>query len=231
MDLSSPPNDSPPSPRGWKLLRRLRFSMRTILIGISVLAALLAYEGNRYRAQTRCQLLLRSINPKRDVFSYKPRAEFLVDRDYKWILDKLPKWFRYDVGAISFNENDDINSSAEVDKAFAASAVVGTVQEARFDTIRWTPERLQWLGHCEELRSIVLIGKTCDDRIVEQLLQIPELQGLVISGTRLSDTGIQRISELRKLRWLLIEKGSFRRTAIERMRADLPNTYVTVLHD
>jgi hypothetical protein len=174
--------------------RWLRFSLRSLLIAVAVLAVPLGLEVNRARNQRAVLAELEQIEGSG--FNYSSRLPEYLAFLSQW---RHPDWlkdFLYDVSEVGGVSSDD---------TMLIVAKLPNVNELSFEGIKFTDLGMERLGAMSSLRRLRLDNVQITDAGLQRLTALKNLVDLEIAAPRITDDGIRHLSGLTKLKGLRLK--------------------------
>jgi hypothetical protein len=220
---------------------RPRFSLRALLVGVTVACLVGGYWMNRAIRQRTAVRRFYVLTAART----EPGYEDLVTMGYRYrgkdqyYKPIVPKWlhpWRDLVGEEAFGEVTGVQliETAATDADLRLLRDVPTVERVLLSRTQVTDEGIGHLLECPKLRYLAFDGLPITDRGIARLTELTELDCLSLSGTKVTDGGLEHLARLPKLKelWLrntAVTDAGFRRlqTALPgcRIQADVPASF------
>lgn len=212
--------DKASSRRVW--FKRLRkFSLRSIMVLVSVLCVVLGTEVNGYRAQRRCVAAL----AERGFSGTSPRFTIpqIVKQRMPWITSFVSEHIQNRVTHVFLAEHHE----EMVDRVLENTAILGSLAKATFCDLEWTESRLRDLSRQKRLKYISLNGRTTDGRVITAVSRIRSLERLSFNCTNVPRDAMLKLSRHGNLTRLAL-RGKLDETTMFDLKAGLPNACITL---
>ena len=194
--------------------RFFRYSLRTLLIVVTVFCVWVAMESSRARRQQAAVERVYELGG--DIFfGYRFTAE---RRPVSDPLENIPDWLVKAVGEDYFRRVVTVNfsdqkgafstrASREEDANLAALDDLPDLRElllSRNQSI--TDDDLAHTAHLKYLRVITLAGTSIEGPGLRHIGSLQTLEGLQFDDTPLTDAGLAHLKDLSRLKWLLLDR-------------------------
>lgn len=229
--------------------RWLRFSMRTLLVFMSIAGAGFAWLRAELHEVIERRQTIRAVKRLGGVFSvFDPVIGDGSVPSSQW--EPLREWlgheFTWKVSAIHLNspsvsDNDlaSLPKMRSVHSVYIQSAQVtdaGLRHLARYPELtqldltgtQVTDAGLSHLRQIPHLYVLILDNTQITDSGLSELRNLPELLGLGLSGTRITDNGVESLQEVTTLQWLFLDGTQVTEDGNERIARALPNCQIIV---
>ena len=214
--------------------RVLRFSVRTLLIVISVFSIWLGWWSTRAHQQRRGVTRVKEHRgvvvydyqwhtPPAGTGGWLQYVDGWWDEHLEAPTNPLRNWLGDDyfstVRGVSFNWFDE----AEISPADLQHLTAFTgLRKLSISGMGVGDSGLSYIGRLTSLRSLALEREDVSDAGLDQLTKLHRLESLFLRSRRISDDGLKSIARLRNLRMLRINESSITGEGLAYLR-DLPN--------
>jgi hypothetical protein len=199
--------------------RWVRFSLRTLLVGMTVLCVWLGFKVNTARRQKEAvDAILKAGGEVR--FDYQvvpdPGGNSSLRAYDVTLLPPGPAWLRKLIGDEYFRSVFTVVVLRPADSIstwdFEPLAKLSGLQQLtlQFNESQPPIQRpdLTVLGTLSQLKALLLIGNCSDDSMLSSLNNMPQLRNLALQGERITDKGMQQIEKMIQLKVLTLQSTS-----------------------
>jgi hypothetical protein len=197
-------------------ISRIRFSLRTLLLGVAAVCMTLGFwvtQVRPYRQQQRAAEIFDQIKGK---WSSRPAAPPAWSR---WLLSNEPTVWVEKVDLSGARMIDD-KSQQEIVKKLNLSLSRARESSPPRETI------LEAIGQLHELESLSLSYCEITDEEIARLGQKPKLKELFLTGCDVTDASIDRLAVYPSLRQLYLRWTRLSPEGVDRLRKALPDCEV-----
>lgn len=201
-------DENPKSRHRW-----FRFSLRTLLLLVTVCSGLFGWLGMHVRHTREQWNAVRRIERLRCVVCYESKSP-------KWLLDLIGIDLFADVTSVyTFGENF-------FDVDFAQIRGFTHVKLLTLGDARITDDGLANLERLTELRYLSLDGTQISDAGLAHLEQLTKLRHLNLSNTQITDAGLVHLRGLTRLKDLDLRDTQVTDTGCDELQTALPNLQI-----
>lgn len=213
-----------------KWISKLRFSIRVLLIGFTVVCALLAYYANRVRRQQQSVAAIQNSGPSRVYYAFQLDRLHNGEESERsnlptWLIESTGNDFYFEIGRIDIGSNIQEIDVVHFRNLPHVRAVVVITEE---DTI--TAADVQKVAEFSRLESLCLNAKFEEDAL-EPLRPCRKLRRLHLESHQLSPALLAPLRDLPSLKSLvLVDKAldpKFTAESIAELRAAMPGCKIS----
>jgi hypothetical protein len=209
-----------PRSRNW-----FRFSLRTLLIAITVCCVVLGYWMNqliRQRIAVRhfYELTAKGKNggqPNWITMGYRYEGKvYSKPQSHKWLHSLIGEEAFGRVTLVQLLDTQ----TADDDLRFLAD--VPTVEWVKIDNTNVTDKGLRHLLACPKLRVLELAGLPITDDGVAKLAEMRQLEEISLCQTKITDASLEHLAKMSNLREVLLCDTAITDAGYQRLKAALP---------
>jgi hypothetical protein len=206
-----------------KTTLKIRFSLLTAGVVVSLLAIGLGIWANRAHRQRRAVLALRGAGAK-VLYASDRCGGFTWNQDTS--SDASAPWWRdfwLDVVVVDAHQKDSSFSDLEM----AVLADLPGLETLNAGWTQVTSRGVPYLRKSPRLKHLNLESTGVDDSSIRHIAALVELESLVLTRTRVSEEGLSKLGGHRRLRSLAVSNTRLTRQGFERLQASLPNCQIS----
>ena len=173
--------------------RWLRFSMRTMLVVVSMICVALAVWVAPVERQRRAVAAIEALDERA---TYVENKRAIVSPFWRW----LPQAYQNEVAEVS------LTGTKVTDAELAHLGALTGLQKIRLYDTRLTDAGLVHLKCLTKLKKLELSHNQVTDVGVAHLREMIGLQRLGLSGTQVTDAGLAQLQGLTGLQWLTLDQ-------------------------
>jgi hypothetical protein len=197
----------------------LRFSLRTLVIAVTLVCAVMAVVSSRANRQ---RVAVLRIKEARGLVYY----DYQLDHDFKPRIDEPPgpgpDWLRAFIGTDYFATVVSVRVNLATDEFLAAAAELPHLQDLRIACNSKISDGIwEHLKDLPELESLYLRGMR--DSAMVNLAGLTHLRVLYITNTDITDAGLTSLKSLPRLQTLNLTGTKVTRAGIADLQVTLPN--------
>jgi hypothetical protein len=229
MQVESPHAEPPKRKRRW-----FQFSLRTLLIGVTLLAAACSWFGGKMERARRQRAAVDCIGKHGGSVVYDYQLDELgnVRSD---AAPPQPSWLRSLSGDDIFTSVVDVTfDQSTTDAGLPHLTGFDQLLELCLDDANITDAGMENLKALEYLRVLRLCGTKITNAGLESLKGLTQLERLTLSGTKITDSGLKSLSGMQQLHQLELERTLVTDAGLEYLKGlaslqslDLWDTQVT----
>jgi Leucine-rich repeat (LRR) protein len=211
---------APAAPRPPAAWWRMRWSIRALLLLMTVLALLLAWIGRTIRAVHHRAALATALD---DGANDSIGWDSIAAGDYTpdWTAIAFGDWSSVEVTDVDINYrrnvNDDLLEQVSVFRKIDSYSVCGQhVTDRSFQALRGMPE----------LKTVTIEACDITDATLEHLATLPNLEDLTLRGVAVTDKGMGHLWKLPKLTNLTLDFTLISPQAVKEFQDDRPDCVV-----
>lgn len=195
--------------------RRLRFSLRSLIVGVTALCVLFGAHSFRVNSANTQRKTVENLRQRGVYVEY----DFdIIERPYPgWLFDFLGRDYLYGVDAVLIAERDN------VDSLIATASTLQSLKRIRIEICTLQHDSLRPLTGASEVEHLSLFHCNAGDHHLELLQGMPKLRVLDLRGTEITDKSVDVIIGLKNLKFLLLKDTEMSDAEIKRISEALPN--------
>ncbi|MCE9557303.1 MAG: hypothetical protein K8T91_28475 [Planctomycetes bacterium] len=199
--------------------RRFQFSLRTVLIVMSIAAAALGWWSHKARQQREAVQVFTQAGGR---VSYDFQELSLEGPRYspKWLVNVLGVDFFANVEEVILPNNDDIATKVAYLKNFTS------LRSLWLSYSHVTDANLQQLQGLKALRFLSLPRTQVTDAGLEHLKNLSNLEELYLAETQVTDAGLEHLKPLTALKSIDLRLTKVTDAGVERLQRALPNSKI-----
>jgi hypothetical protein len=207
------PNEQPAKPKSK--LRWYQFSLRTLLIVVTLFAVACSWFATEYRRAVRRGQAFRKV----EMQFYTYGGHFSPPWYSSWFHKMAGDGECYNISflvtnAQSYITNDDMMLIGRFDELAQLSI---NFQETVTD------EGLQYIESLQNLSELSLSETKITDKGLSYLMSMKVLESLDLSNTEITDSGLERLTNLNKLQRLILSGTKVTDAGVSKLQKALPN--------
>ncbi|HEX5102281.1 MAG TPA: hypothetical protein VFV87_00620 [Pirellulaceae bacterium] len=201
MSTTASATSSPAAQRPPSVWRRMRWTIRTLLLVVTLIALLLAWIGRTIRAVHHRQVLATALESDDGIDTYLRWGSFRDSR-------LEPNWLAIFCGDWSSVELTDVDidyRQTASDDLLEQIGVFRKLEDVSISGQQVTDRGLAPLGHMQELRSLTIEACDITDKTLEAIADLPNLQDVTLRGVAVTDQGLAHLWKLPNLTSLTLD--------------------------
>lgn len=184
-----------------------RFSVRSLLLLIVLIAVPLAWKFNQVRNQRLVVAEITNLNGQ-IIYHHEMRQVRMARQTAE---PPGPKWLRALLGEDFFAALVwmEINDPRVSDETIALVSTLPDLKELHIRSDQLSDRGLGHLAGLKTLKYLNLVGRQITDNGLEQIAKFKQLKGLDLNAEKVSDDGLAQIAKLTKLHQLSLGTSGF----------------------